>query len=1664
MLEQRPYYFFLTVWLLVSCSSLWAQSVLLTPTYEGELQEITTQPGAETCLTLSGLERDEWFELRVTRANDDSPVAILDLPPTADRISTGHVLSQGQRGKTTLCLGLPPSERPVALRVAVRKLNAAGEEKMMSLQTARNNDLNTLLNVVFRDQSCFELNPVDLRERRRTTVSLGEVAQIGTFSGGQDIIGLESGIIMTTGFTRYAGDANMIIPASGGYSTAPGMAVRDDDAEALIGNPNYFDAAVVEFTFVPTSDSISFDFVFFSEEYCSPTVGGPNGNDAFGFFLEGPLGRENIARLPGTDELINVSTLNHVITPDLFVDNVLPGDFLFSCTGIDPPAERLNSIAYNGFSRVLTAKAAVVPCEVHTLKFVVADAGDDVLDSGVFLGAGSFTAGLIGDPEPSVSGDFVELSTVEGCDTASLTFERLFATPAELAQPLKVSYNLITTGLTGLTLAEDGLDFDLPPSPLIIPAGQTTATLNIPILTDAIAGEGTESFVIQFDNTCNCDDNRDTFFIIDAVPLDVAIVAPPVTCPGEDYLLEAVVTGGNGTYSYDWADGSTGSTVPLTASDRDTLIRVEVNDECGLMGMGSVFIPGSTAGASIVTGDYSLCGIDSVGVPITLTGQAPYDVYFNFVDPVFGITFVSNFTITGDTVLFFSRPVIFSIDSLIDANGCRGPATGVATVIRGAIGATAVVDQPDCVGDLGSISVALNGDPSTYTIEWQDDASITTTTRTDLPAGPYALVVTQTDMMACSDTLRYTIIAPEPLAVSISPDDPDVCIGEQITFAPIISGGAAPYIIDWDTDPAADSLLTVTTLANTTVYTVTVTDDCGSSVSATVTTEAPPFDIRLGGDFSSCDGSPPAGLPITVTGPAGDYDLTYHLGDPGDPTTVTLQPGVQTLAIDPTAGLTVLSFTNAQGCEGMVDNQPLNVISPMLQIVVSVDDVSCAGAMDGRIELLDPGAVPVTITWSDSGPDASVRTGLNGGVYGVTVADASESSCFVTDVVVIAEPPAIGLTLDSIVDQTCFSEGSVTVSGSGGTGDLSFAWSSGATLNTTGPVGAGNYTITLTDTNGCDTMSSYTVADLRTTPDASISAVDTELTCTLLSIQLTAPAASPGIAYEWSFNGTVAANGPTFEATRGGVYTLRATDTSNGCFTEEVITVTESPDIFTLTVEEEYALTCLANSQDLLVTSEDPAALSYEWRFAGAVVGTERVLPGVTVAGAYTVVATRTSDGCQRMTTVEVADRTGAPAVTATASPMELNCIMSEAELRIAGGSGLVYDWSTQDGAILSSPTAPVIMTGQPGTYVAVVTDPETGCDTTLSISVIVNMEELILDTGGELPFPCEGGSVQLSATVQPDLPGSFFTWRRLDGTVVATTLTTQVSRTGTYILEGVHPTTGCVSFDTLMVINTGPTAVDYRLTPIPCEDIGGRLRIDSVVGGTAPYTFTSTAGRPDTSGTGFINLPVGTSVLTVTDALGCTLRDTFFVFEGEGFTGEAEDIEVSIGESVELGVTTNRGDGAQVQYEWVNLPDTLACRDCPNPTLTPRESFIAQVTVTDEDGCVLVLRQNVFVRDREFVYLPNAFSPGSVDGTNDVFTVFGDAEFVERVTSLRVYDRWGAEVFSNGDFGVNDLGAGWDGLVGGRALPAGVYVYVAEVVVVGRGSVRYSGSVTLLR
>lgn len=395
----------------------------------------------------------------------------------------------------------------------------------------------------------------------------GAPISIGEFDGTACNVGLASGVVMTTGTVINTGAGEgphgPNNNASSGVDTGtPGLGLLSN----IVGGTGTYNAAVLEFDFVPYSDTVRFNYVFGSEEY--PEYVGSQFNDVFGFFISGPGipgGMQNIARLPN-GQAVAINNVNAGTNSAFFVNN-----------GNGSQAPQNGSpfyIQYDGFTKVLTAESKVDCGETYHLIIAIADVGDGIFDSGIFLEANSLSSktpvevshtmsqNLFGDPD----------IMAEGCVTTTVTLER---GTNDLASPMTIP--IIPSGT-----AIEGVDYSDIPNDITFPAGVQTVQFSFNAFQDGLV-EGQETLTLTIPILDPCGNSNPlvlNLFIEDIQPVNVAVEGGTINCPGEEVTLTATPSGGSPPYTYLWLPGGETTQSITVTPPGTTTYTVSVTDDC----------------------------------------------------------------------------------------------------------------------------------------------------------------------------------------------------------------------------------------------------------------------------------------------------------------------------------------------------------------------------------------------------------------------------------------------------------------------------------------------------------------------------------------------------------------------------------------------------------------------------------------------------------------------------------------------------------------------------------------------------------------------------------------------------------------------------------------------------------------------------------------------------------------------------------------------------------------------------------------------------------------------------------------------------------------------------------------------------------------------------
>lgn len=544
----------------------------------------------------------------------------------------------------------------------------------------------------------------------------GHLEAIGSFNGTGTNLGLNSGIVLTTGTVLNSGG---LFGGNGPHGPNDSGSAGTDNGiggygplTTLAGATTY-NAAILQFDFVPQSDSVRFRYVFGSDEYPEFVDGGFN--DAFAFFITGPGfgGTYNMANIPGGGGPVSIDNINNGNTNTGPCQNC--AYYTNNGTGSNAPFNASDFyIQYDGFTVVMEAKAQVQCGETYHLVIAIADAGDGAYDSGIFLEASSLASFAPVEINAQLSNNWFgdNYGMAEGCESATITVTRA-ASMAGVAQTIPI----IISGS-----ATEGTDYtNIPPS-VTFAAGQTIATFTIDAFADLIA-EGDETIIIQLDQPDPCGTSNFItlqLLIKNTAPLQVTVPGASVHCPGEQILLDPTITGGMAPYTFSWSTGETTETItaaPLTT----TTYTLTATDEC----LGNP----ASGSATITVPVYPPININTIPDTSVLCPNTPLVLYAEATggEGSFSYTWTDGTTTLSTSSTVNVSPMVTTTYTVFIEDGCGSPIqTDVTVTVLASV--LELVMSPDvliCPGDTANIFVIASEGLGNYTYYWHHSGQTT---------------------------------------------------------------------------------------------------------------------------------------------------------------------------------------------------------------------------------------------------------------------------------------------------------------------------------------------------------------------------------------------------------------------------------------------------------------------------------------------------------------------------------------------------------------------------------------------------------------------------------------------------------------------------------------------------------------------------------------------------------------------------------------------------------------------------------------------------------------------------------------------------------------------------------------------------------------------------
>lgn len=679
-----------------------------------------------------------------------------------------------------------------------------------------------------------------------------------------------------------------------------------------------------------------------------------------------------------------------------------------------------------------------------------------------------------------------------------------------------------------------------------------------------------------------------------------------------------------------------------------------------------------------------------------------------------------------------------------------------------------------CVGSTVSFSDQSTNSPNSWSWTFPGGAPATSTGQNpsvqyNTPGVYNVTLVASNGAGNDTEVKNGFIIVSAPPTVSTTGNDA-ACGNNNGSATASASGGNGPYSYSWSNGGSAAN---ISNLAPGT-YTVTVTDasTCTSTATVSIGNAAAPTVAFNNVSNATCGLNNGAATAAANGGTPGFSYAWSH--------------GATTASISGLSGGSyTVTVTDANGCTAVNSLSIAAFGGP----TASANGVSATcGQNNGSASASASGGnANYSYAWSNGGNTSNI-SGLSPGSYTVTVTDGNGCTDVANVTINAISGPAVSATGNAT---SCGqNNGGAAASVNGGTPGFTYAWSNGATTSTLSGLAAGNYTVTVTDANGCTDVASYMVM-ASNSPTASISSVS-PAACNQSNGSATATASGGGgnFSYSWSNGATTA----TISGLAAGAYTVTVTD-ANGC--TDVATAQIANANGPTAATSGTSTTC-GQSNGTASASATGGAGNYTYAWSNG--ASSANLNGL-AAGSYTVTVTD-ANGCLDVSSVTVAAST-APSLTLNAS--DISCEGSADGSLTAnvsnGQSPYTYTWS--NGATSSS-----ISGLTPGTYGVTVTDAN-GCTETGSQTL--NAPPALLATGSSTP-ESTSGAADGTATASPTggTPGYSYLWSNGQTTQTASGLAA-----GTYSVT-ITDGKGCTTTVTVNVslltglpnLNTGSLSI----------------------------------------------------------------------------------------------------------------------------------------------------------------------------------------------------------------------------------------------------------------
>jgi len=955
--------------------------------------------------------------------------------------------------------------------------------------------------------------------------------------------------------------------------------------------------------------------------------------------------------------------------------------------------------------------------------------------------------------------------------------------------------------------------------------------------------------------------------------------------------------------------------------------------------------------------DQILCS-GKTSLPVTLSSVTTGNVTFNWVasipSGITGAVAAGTNVIPAQTLInSTANPLTVTYSATATLNNgisCPGIPSDYTITVNPLVNTSSIVSNYGGYnisvtgGNDGWINLTVTGGSGVYSYSWSGPNGFTASTQdiSTLLTGTYTLSLG--DGMCDPVILNFNLT--EPIEILIQEDLSShvnvLCNGDfsGVIRIDIIQPSLAPYdyVLTRQSGVVVESVQNISSIQysftglSAGTYNVTVTDATGNfkTISGIIITEPAIINVSINAQLNvTCPGGNNGSATVTASGGTGVLNYSWN----------TLPVQTTPTAAGLAAGTYNATVTDANGCQAVV---PVIIVEPN-DIVISISsqtNIGCFGESTGSATLTASGGTgTLSYSW-DTNPVqiTPTVTGLPAGNYLVTITDAT--GCSKDQLVTITQPAALlSSSIMTSTDISCYglNDGTATVLATGGTIPYSYSWNTVPVQNSATAVGltTGNYTVTITDVNGCTSFSSVSI-----TEPAQITAAitaQTNVSCWGGNSGSATVAANGGTgAFSYSWNTIPVQTSATANGLTAGTYIATVID-ANGCRATAPVTILEPTEMVVSIISQTNVL-CFGDNTGsaTVIANGGTGMLSYSWNTIP--VQTTPTVNGLPV-GTYQITVTD-SFGCQKVEVVTITQPAAVLSSIITDSNM-VSCFEGNdgsATITATGGtSPYSYSWNTVP--VQNTATAAGLSAGN---YIVTITD-VSGCQSTSSIDIL-EPTKITAFVSALSNINCFGSTGSATVTASGGTGAFSYSWNT---NPVQTTQTATSLASGTYTVT-VTDDNGCTITEPVSI--TDPNGIVSSIssqTNVGCYGESTGSATVTASGGTGTLNYLWNTNPVQTTETATV-LAAGTYTVTVTDANGCFVTDQITITEPtEIIPSLASQVNVScFGESTGSATVNTVGGVGVINYSWNTNPVQTT------QTATGLAAGNYMATATDANGC----------------------------------------------------------------------------------------------------------------